>query len=227
MLLDEETDRCASFRTAGFTGPGRVDLEDACAFGDFDGVVVRRARGRFGAAEAARCLREIVDDLTYDHPNQFWLLAADGEHLAARLHANFDALAGRAFRERLLAILALCSLDPIIERDGRSWLELEVGPPAARMRLLVAKGRPGAPPRPGTVLLRPGDPDPDVAPDATRFVRLDALLAELHRARIETLRRQLARHAPSARPAGNDRDRRSGRPPRPRSASTGRRRRSR
>ncbi len=227
VLLEQEADRCVSFRTPGFIGPGRVDLEDACDFGGYDAVLVRRRRGRFGAAEAARCLRDIVDDLTYDHSKQFWLLSADHEHLGAMLLADFDALAGRSFRARLLDVLSLCGLHPVVERDGRSWLELEAGPPSARGRMLVAKGRWGRPPRPGTVLLRPGDPDPEVPPGGNRFLRLASLLAELHRARIETLRLELARRSPSITREGSGRDHRTARAPRRRSGPTGRRRRSR
>lgn len=201
LLLERASGRQVTFRTASFAGPHRIDLEDACELGGYDLVQVRRRRGSFGKAEAARCLGAIIDDLTWEsgHDLQFWVIDADRERLLAYREQDFEPLVragGVPFRERLLAMLELCGLAPKVEGEKGRWLVLSMGPAAARGRLLVplggrpvrsvpAKLRPG----PGTMVLgRPQDRRPGAKRGAEAGVlRLAHLIRTLHKARIETI----------------------------------------
>jgi hypothetical protein len=203
LLADDSGARQATFFTSVFSGPDRVDLEDACELGGYETVVVRRRRGRFGAREAARRLQEIIDDLTYEygHDLQFFVLDATPHELQVRLYCDFEGVvrtAGRAFRAALEDVLGLCGFEPAVECRSRGWLELAIGPKEARGRLLVplgaapARAIPAQRPRRGalTVLVRPQD-DPPESTDTIRYLHLSTFVRELHRGRIETLEMML------------------------------------
>jgi len=204
VLADASGARQATFCTSVFTGPDRVDLEDACELGGYETVVVRRRRGRFGAREAARRLQEIIDDLTYEsgHDLQFFVLDATPHELQVRLCCDFESVvrtAGGAFRVALLEVLGLCSFEPAVERRSRGWLHLVIGPRQARGRFLVPLGAAPARANPAaprayqeglTVLVRPQD-DPPESTDAVRYLHLSTLIRELHRLRIQTLEAML------------------------------------
>jgi len=220
VLAERATERVTSFRTSAFTGPGRVDLEDACEWGAYDTVIVRRQRGEFTEKEMVRCLDEVLADLMFDHGHQFFVLEATSSALTVCLHSDFDVLADRAggpFRERLIDVLRLCGFTPRTERETRSWLDLSVGPEGLRRLLVIPKtkaaGQLGSVARRGRsgdtlVLIRPQDPDPepDSPEDSTRLP-LGTLIHQLHQARIATLalkmrasgKRKGSRKAPGSR----------------------------
>lgn len=191
-LEDRESRRTRRFRTSVFTGRGRVDLEDACEWGGFDRVVVRRRRGRFGSRETQRVLSEIVEDLTYDHPERFYVLEASENRLEATLEADLERLSTASAEQYLDALTSLFrvnGLAPTVERASKRWTALSIGPEAARRRLWVqTEGKAGEPPgRTETDLVlarRGGDGD-------SRQVSLGKLLDQLHRARITTLELEL------------------------------------
>lgn len=201
-LEDRESRRTRRFRTSVFTGRGRVDLEDACEWGGFDRVVVRRRRGRFGSRETQRVLSEIVEDLTYDHPERFYVLEASEKKLEATLEADLERLSTASAEQYLDALTSLFrvnGLAPTVERASKRWTALSIGPEAARRRVWVqTEGKAGEPPgRTATDLVlarRGGD-------NNSRHVSLRKLLDQLHRARIATLELELRTASSKARAA--------------------------
>jgi hypothetical protein len=202
LLSDQCGDRHASFRTNVFTGPNRVDLEDACEWGGYDTVLVRRRRGSLGGKEAGRLLKEILEDLTYEvgHDLKFFLLDAERDGVLVQLHTDFDPLVrkgGVPFKAGLLEVLQLSGFDPVVERATRRWLDLSIGPRGARGSLLVPMGSAPAHAIPLTtgsrssktkVLVRPQDRSSDSSGKGTeRNLRLATLFRALHAARIGTI----------------------------------------
>lgn len=191
-LKDRQSGRTRRVRTSAFTGRGRIDLEDACEWGGFDRVVVRRRRGRFGAGEAQRVLTEIVEDLTYDHPERFYVLEASEEELVATLEADLEGLRtapAEQYLDALTFLFRVNGLAPTVERISKRWTAVSVGPDGVRRRLWVqTHGKAGEPPgRTATDLVidrRSGD-------GGGRAVSLAKLLDQLHRARIGTLELEL------------------------------------
>lgn len=205
QLLDEDGEPLAAFRTSGFWDPDRVDLEDAFELGDFAGLVVRRRRGSFTPKEAARCLREIVEDLTYEdeHSCRVLVLQADRRQLRVAVHADLEDLVYAGddqVLEGLVALLDLHCFDPVIGRSRAGWVELAFGPRELRRRLLVPLETPAANPPPAALLRGkleckvvafPGVTLPARSRAAASALPLRDLIAALHEARVDTLERSL------------------------------------
>lgn len=205
VLADRRGEAQAAFRTSVFSGPARVDLEDAWELGRYEQVLVRRRRGRFTGLEAAQCLTEIIDDLTWEsgHELQFFRLdAAPGLLRVCRLCNLHEVVSseGREFPDALVELLELSGFAPRVERLMRRWLVLSLGPTEARGHLAVALGARAASAVPAalrlpagatTILLRPQDRAPALGEGGIRYQTLAALLRALHLARIETLKIEL------------------------------------
>jgi hypothetical protein len=120
-----------------------VDLEDALAWGGFDAIGVTKRRGRFGAAEAGRILREIVDNMCGE--THAWLrIDARPDALVVRQLAEVDRVPpGPRLTELVLRILEMRTGCP---RGPAAELVLVLG---RRARVLLGLGLSHCDGRPG------------------------------------------------------------------------------
>ncbi len=205
-----------SFGTSVFTGPGRTDLEDACAWGGYNTILVQRRKGPFHREEARGVLQEIVDDLLYDHSLQFVRIEAIGQFLALRLQVDFyDHHVKRwpRLRREFMEMLRACRQDPKVVEYTPSEMVLAVGPSRRRRSLVMVRAKkrggiarldglyPGA-----RFVERPQESmDTEGTPRGRGYLPFRDLLHELHCRRIEEVARRfhrVPRGAHRARPRG-------------------------
>ena len=199
--------RTTTFGTSVFDGPGRVDLEDACAWGFYDQVLLRRRKGAFAPDEVRRILGEIVYDLTYDHPLQFIEMQALPDAILLDITHDFDSHHmqwGPRLRRRLVHALDLSGWRPEVVEETASWFLVAVAPTRTRQRLAMARRSRGfgaarlARAHPGArELLRPRDDRDGDGWNEEGPLEFRELLRELHRRRVEQVAGQFERRKSS------------------------------